>query len=85
MHQALDAVEHGVDDGSEHVQFIAALGQRQALGQVASDDLFGGGLDCADALERPAAQQVPACDAGDDGQRQAPEQGVQNDTGDHEQ
>ncbi|MNH05607.1 hypothetical protein D3C79_649500 [compost metagenome] len=68
MHQALDAVEHGVDDGREHVQFIPSRRQWQALGQVASDDLFGRGLDRADALEWPAAQEVPASDAGDNGQ-----------------
>ncbi|MNR30467.1 hypothetical protein D3C85_1479260 [compost metagenome] len=50
MHQPLDAVEHGVDDGGQHVQLVAPGRQRQAVGQVAGDDKLGLGLDRADTL-----------------------------------
>ncbi|MNY10223.1 hypothetical protein D3C86_1431840 [compost metagenome] len=81
VHQAFDALEHGVDDGRQHVQFIAAAGQRQASGQVAGDDRFGAGLDPANTPQRAAAQQVPTDDARDNGQGHAPEQRMENDPG----
>ncbi|KAG0931452.1 hypothetical protein G6F31_016780 [Rhizopus arrhizus] len=59
-HQLLDAVEHGVDDGRQHVQFIAPVGQRQALAEVAGHDLRGRLFDGLDASQRPPSQQVPA-------------------------
>jgi hypothetical protein len=55
VHQALDAFEHGVNDGREHVQFVAAVGQRQAARQVAGDYGFGAGLDPADTPQWAAA------------------------------
>ncbi|MCY1427060.1 hypothetical protein D9M71_428900 [compost metagenome] len=84
-HQPLDALEHGVDDGRQHVQFVTAVGQWQAAGQVAGDDGFGTGLDGTDAPQRAPAQQVPAGETRDDGQRYAPEQGVEDDAGHREQ
>ncbi|MCY1247022.1 hypothetical protein D9M72_603110 [compost metagenome] len=84
-HQPFDAFEHGIDDGRQHVQFVTAVGQGQAAGQVAGDDGFGAGLDGADAPQRAPAQQVPTGNAGDDGQRYAPEQGMEDDAGHREQ
>ncbi|MOA48922.1 hypothetical protein D3C78_1717370 [compost metagenome] len=49
MHQVLNAFEHGVDDGGEHVQFIATIRQRQASGKIAGDDGLGAGLNPANA------------------------------------
>ena len=51
VHQPLDAVEHGVDDGGEHVQFVTPIGQRQAVGQIPRDNGFGAGLNRPDALQ----------------------------------
>ncbi|MNZ80786.1 hypothetical protein D3C78_994330 [compost metagenome] len=85
VHQALDAFEHGVDDGGEHVQFVTPIGQWQAPAQVARDYGFGTGLDPADAAQRPAPQQIPADDARQDGQGHPPEQRVKNDAGHGEQ
>ncbi|MNI41411.1 hypothetical protein D3C73_956620 [compost metagenome] len=81
VHQALDAFEHGVDDGGEHVQFVTPIGQWQASAQVAGDDGLGTGLNPANAPQRAAAQQIPADDARHDGQGHTPEQGVKDDPG----
>lgn len=67
VHQPLDAVEHGIDDGRQHVQLVTPGRQRQAVGKVAGDDQFGLGLDRANALERATPQQVPAGKARDQG------------------
>ena len=85
VHQPLNAVEHGVDDGGQHVQFVTPVGQRQTVGQVARDNRLGTGLNGPNALQRTSTQQVPARNAGDDGQRQAPEQRVQDDPRHREQ
>ncbi|KWV89715.1 hypothetical protein PFLmoz3_00657 [Pseudomonas fluorescens] len=76
VHQFFDAVEHGIDDGGEHVQLVAPVGQRQPVREVAGDDGLGAGLDPANAPQRAAAQQVPAGSARNDGQGQRPQQGV---------
>ncbi|MNE88515.1 hypothetical protein D3C80_1858300 [compost metagenome] len=56
IHQALDALQHRIDDGREHVQFIAAIGQRQAPGQVAGNNRLSAGLNRPDAPQRPTPQ-----------------------------
>ncbi len=85
VHQLLDTVEHGVDDGGEHVQFVTPVRQRQTVGQIAGDDSLGAGLDSANAAQRTAAQQMPAGRTGDNRQRQRPQQGMPDDPGDAEQ
>lgn len=71
-HQFFDAFEHRIDNGGEHVQFVASIGQGEAVGEVSGDDGFWAGLGFANLVQRTVTQEMPAGGTGNNRQRQRP-------------
>lgn len=78
-HQLFDAFQHGIDDARQPIDLVATAGDRQALAEVAGNNSVGGRFDLLDTFQRAPTQQMPAHQAGNDGQRHAPQQCIKDD------
>jgi len=76
VHEADDLVEHGVQIIGQTVELVPGPAAGDAPGEVAVHDLPAGPVDHVDALEHPAAGEQAAHAAEDHGQRQAPDERV---------